>query len=256
MSKIVSTKKINAGFLAIVLIAGTLAAVSPSFMIGVHAQQYGMDQKYNTYEQDYGMDNGYDDNQSYGKDSNSYDKSKDSSNVILKKVKCNNINANLNGFNGVDINALPTALRGLAIEVQASEDEGEIGASFFGSDGGRPSGSDTDSRICINNNDFNVNERGTTPEPTCEECFTKNLNEAQLDAVADYLSGTTFEDLEGLCEFLSDPTNPNTEKLRAITDLFTVVIIPIDPTFNNILKCLEDLGLIIVPSGGDNPGPP
>jgi hypothetical protein len=62
--------------------------------------------------------------------------------------------------------------------------------------------------------------------------------------------------LEGLCEFLPDPTNPNIEKLRAITDLFTVVIIPIDTTFNNILKCLEDLGLIIVPSGGYNPGPP
>ena len=42
MSRIVSTKKFNAGFLAIVLIAGTLVAISPSFMIGAHAQQYGM----------------------------------------------------------------------------------------------------------------------------------------------------------------------------------------------------------------------
>ena len=83
MSKILSTKKINACFLAIVLIVGTLAAISPSFMVGAHAQQYGMDQKYNSYESDYGMDNSYDDKKSYGKDSNSYDKSKDS--VIVRK---------------------------------------------------------------------------------------------------------------------------------------------------------------------------
>ena len=61
-------------------------------MVGAHAQQYGMEQKYNSYESDYGMDS-YDDKKSYGKDSNSYDKSKDSS-TIVKKIKCNNINAN------------------------------------------------------------------------------------------------------------------------------------------------------------------
>ena len=84
MSKIVSTKKINAGFLAIILIVGTLAAISPSFVIGAHAQQYGMDQKYNNYELNYGMDNSYDNKQSYGKD-NSYP-SKDSSSVSVKKL--------------------------------------------------------------------------------------------------------------------------------------------------------------------------
>ena len=30
------------------MIVGTFAAISPSFMIGAHAQQYGMDQKYNS----------------------------------------------------------------------------------------------------------------------------------------------------------------------------------------------------------------
>ena len=69
MSKIVSTKKTNAIFLAIVLIAGTFAAISPSFMTG--AQAFLMD---NNYEPDYGMDS-YDDKQSYGKD-NSYDNPK------------------------------------------------------------------------------------------------------------------------------------------------------------------------------------
>jgi hypothetical protein len=124
-----------------------------------------MDQRYNSYEPDYGMENSYDDKQSYGKDSNSYDKSKDSSSTIVKKEKCNNINVNVNGFNGVEVDTLPTALTGIATdEAQATADEGEVGASSFGSGGSgsnggdRPSGSDTDSKICINNNDFNVVE--------------------------------------------------------------------------------------------------
>ncbi len=72
------------------------------------AQAFLMD---NNYEQDYGMDS-YDDKQSYGKDSNSYDNSKDSSNVIVKNIECNNINVNNNGFNGA---TLPTStLNGLA----------------------------------------------------------------------------------------------------------------------------------------------
>ena len=134
MSKIV--KKINAGFLAIVLIIGTFAAISPSFMIG--AQAFLMD---NNNESDYGM-NSYYGKQSYGKDNNYY-KSKDSSNV-----KCNNINVN-----GLGINALPPALNGLATdEIQATE-EGEVGASSIGSDGSRSSGSDTHFRgVCIYNN--------------------------------------------------------------------------------------------------------
>ena len=105
MSKIVITKKINAGFLAIVLIVGTFAALSPSFMTG--AQAFLID---NNYESDYGM-NSYDGKQSYGKDNNYY-KSKDSSNV-----NCNNFNVN-----GLGINALPPALNGLATdETQAAE---------------------------------------------------------------------------------------------------------------------------------------
>jgi hypothetical protein len=54
---------------------------------------------------------------------------------------------------------LPTALSGLATDDEAQTvDEGEVGASTLGNggenDGGRPSGSDSDSRfVCIDNND-------------------------------------------------------------------------------------------------------
>ena len=84
-----------------------------------YEQDYGQDNKYNSYEPDYGM-NSYD-KKPYGKDSNSYDKSKDNS-VTIKKIKCNNLNANLNGFNGNEIGTLPTALRGLA------SDEAQVSA--------------------------------------------------------------------------------------------------------------------------------
>jgi hypothetical protein len=54
------------------------------------------------------------------------------------------------------------ALNSLAAEAQ--EDKGEVGASSLGSgggsnDGGRPSGSDSDSRyVCVDNNNVDVPE--------------------------------------------------------------------------------------------------
>ena len=96
--------------------------------------------------------------------------SKDSS-----SVKCNNINVNVNG--DIDIGA-SQALRGLAIDDEAqAADKGANGANFVGSDGGRPSGSDSDSRfVCIDNNDnVVVEERGEEPiTKLCEECFAAN----------------------------------------------------------------------------------
>jgi hypothetical protein len=61
LNKIESTKNTSAIFLAALLVAGTIALSSPSFMVGdVQAQRdYEMDKKYNSYEQDYEM-NSYD----------------------------------------------------------------------------------------------------------------------------------------------------------------------------------------------------
>jgi len=56
LNNIVSTKRINALFLAIVLVVGTFAAISPSsFIIGVNAQTepyYEKDTRYSNYEQE------------------------------------------------------------------------------------------------------------------------------------------------------------------------------------------------------------
>ncbi|HEX6294168.1 MAG TPA: hypothetical protein VFZ46_03370 [Nitrososphaeraceae archaeon] len=71
-SKIVSTKTTSAIFLAIVLVAGTFAAISPSFIIGVNAQSESYDYGYNSYEPEY-TDKAYNSYESdYGMDS--YDK--------------------------------------------------------------------------------------------------------------------------------------------------------------------------------------
>ena len=162
MNKIILKKTTNAIFLAVVLIAGTFAAISPTFIIGVNAQSESFNYGYNSYEQE-----------SYGKDK---DKSKDSNSVSIKKLKCNNINVNINGFNGVEVGTLPTALTGLATDEAQASDEGEVGASSSGSGGsdGRPSSAQASDKWCINHNEFVVIDRGggTTPEPeTCEECF-------------------------------------------------------------------------------------
>ena len=222
MSKIILTKKTSPIFLAIVLVAGTIFTFSPSFMIP-GAQAFLMD---NSYKPDYGMDS-YEDKHSYGKD-NSYYKSKDSSNV-----KCNNINVNVNGFNGA---TLPTALRGLATdEAQTSADEGELGASSVESsgvsnDGGKPSGHDSDSRfVCINNNNNVIVER---EEPlTCEECFETFLTDAEIEQF-----GTSLAEV---CLALSS------EEISAeqfVSDLVAEVGVPLERA-NDLVECLIEAGI-------------
>ena len=185
MTKIVLTKTTSAIFLAIVLVAGTIALSPTSFMVGTvqatsdHEKDYDKNDKKSytkvkdessDHEKDYDKKSYYKDESkeylSYGKD-NSYYKSKDSSNVFVKKIKCNNINVNLNGFNGLKLNALPTSLNALTTNEAQAVDVGEKGASSSGSgsgsDGSRSSGHNTDSRfVCKNNNNFNVNDGGTT----------------------------------------------------------------------------------------------
>ena len=249
MSKIISTKKINAGFLAIVLIVGTFVAISPSFMIGAHAQQYGMDQqKYNSYESDYGMDNSYDNKQSYGKDSNSYDKSKDS--TIVKKEKCNNINVNLNGFNGIAVNAVPPVLNGLATnEAQASEDEGEIGTSSSGSGERNANGYQNNDKnfrsVCIDNNNVQVPEVVIPPEPepeTCDECFTTVLTEGQIESILNILQDQ-FPSIAAFCDILTD------QQLLITEELFRGLLRAADIDLadqNSLIECLESVGVVFL----------
>src|ERR1044072_85224 len=104
MTNSTNTTKISSIFLAAILVAGTISAVYPSFVIGAQAQS-------ETH---------------YGKDSY---KSKDST-ALLKKIKCNNIDVNANGL---EITALPPSLSGLLSSEAETADEGQYGASSYGS---------------------------------------------------------------------------------------------------------------------------
>jgi hypothetical protein len=146
LSNIVSTTKFNAIFLAAVLVVGTFAAISPSFIIGINAQSesesynYEMeDDRYNDYKQDYGMYNSYDKrpygnsyDQDYKSDYSSYgeykDKSKDGD--FIKKIKCDNNNLNINGDNTADFNI---GNHGQAVPpVNAATKEGGLSSNSFG----------------------------------------------------------------------------------------------------------------------------
>ena len=169
--------KISAAFLAAVLVAGTIALSSSSFMRDVQAQQ-DYDGTYNNYENDYGKDR---------------DKSKD--NKIVKKVDCNNIDVNINGL---EIDGFPPALSGIAASEtdEGGERDANSYGSYDGSGGEQQSGYDNNKNsfkfVCINNNNNTV-IGGEQEEPipelpdlACEECFA--ANSTLQTAIEDFLT--------------------------------------------------------------------
>jgi hypothetical protein len=52
--------------------------------------------------------------------------------------------------------------------------------------------------------------------------------------------------LEGLCEFLSNPTVTNNEKIAELTLIFSRTNIPEDIRLS-ILECLDERGIIVFP---------
>jgi hypothetical protein len=293
--------KISAAFLAAILVAGTIIAISPSFMVGATAQalhDYGgidnrynnyepepeypleyADREYNSYEKEYGMDSyekkSYSDDNygqpeypSYKEDYNeeypkyvkdNYKSKKySSSSVNINKLDCINNNVNINGNNTGDINVGNSG----SSPTSQGTDEGYLGVGSSGGSGyggegydnGYDNKKDKSFSCIINNNNINNNfgaGNETTPEQfPCEECFTENIiNEVQLTNLTLTLSlFTEFGDLEGLCEFLSDPTVTNNEKITQLSLIFSRTNIPTDVRLS-ILECLDERGIIVFPSG-------
>ena len=155
------------------------------------------------------MDNSYDDKQSYGKD-NSYP-SKDSSSVSVKKIKCNNINVNLNG--DIDIGA-SQALDALATNEAQAEDEGANGASSGNDDrgDGRTTGHDSNSRfVCINNNHNKVVAEVPIPPTPCELCFAELSTQAK-DNINNFLAANGPIPIPGTVPSVSIPPDVDTIK--------------------------------------------
>ena len=65
-----------------------------------------------------------------------------------------------------------------------------------------------------------------------------------------------MSNLEGLCEALSNATLTNQEKITGLSFLFLFVGITDEDTVLGVLECLEELGLIIVPSDFEFPPEP
>jgi hypothetical protein len=236
LSKIDSTK-INAGFLVIVLIIGTIATFSPSLMVRTaQAQPY-----------DGGMDR---------------DRESDRKQVVsVSSFECNQNNVNVNE---VELDALQPFLNGLATDEAQALDEGEIGASSLGSDGGRPSSPDTDSRVvCINNNiplEPSVEECTEAEANAIEICFEENMSPRDFGLLTNALeNGITVETEEGNSVTLNSFADI-CKALKGITtweQLFTAVLIITDefsdPTApvaisNDLIDCIAEALGIPLPS--------
>jgi hypothetical protein len=192
LNRNVSTKTPNVIFLIIVLVAGTFAAFTPSFLIGVNAQSepyYGYnsyepteyppdyaDREYNSYEPYYEMD---DDRKLYGNNNyepreypsyqpdykpeypsdNNYKSKKDSKSVSLNKLKCINNNVNINGNNNGTINVGNSGKSATG----SGTDEGYLGVGSPGGnygegyDNGYKKQKDQGFSCIINNNNNNTN---------------------------------------------------------------------------------------------------
>ena len=235
------TTKISAAFLATVLVAGIIALSSPSFMVGAQA------------EPGYGMDR-YDKKSSYGKDN---DKSKDS--VIVKKVKCNNVNVNVNGLE-LDLTSVPFLSGLLASEA----DEGDNGAGSYGSGegsyGDKKSSSDKSFKfICINNNNNTVVEDGdgvTPPVPVdeCESCFENITLTFPITVTLPPLGTITIEDFEELCNLIfSPPFSTSAEQLLRLVEEIVPEGTPQGVIDDIVCNCLVPLLGI---QGACPPGPP
>src|SRR5918993_3513634 len=143
-----NSTKFSATFLAIVLLTGTIATISPSFIVGAQAQQEynGIDNRYNSYEPtEYPPE--YTDNNSYEREYTSYtpdykpqypsyekddrDKSKDrsSKSISINKLKCINNNVNINGNNNGTINV---GNSGSSATGSGTDDEGYLGVGSSG----------------------------------------------------------------------------------------------------------------------------
>ena len=182
MNKLKSTAKINALFLTIVLIAGTITLMFPS-SITASAQT----------EPYYGIDK---DRKSHGKD------------VNVKSIKCNNININVNGLELNNTTSVPFLNNLLA----SKGHDGDGGASSYGSGSygyGGQSGSDNNSFkfVCVNNNNNTV---VTVNEPPSEEPTATLKVIKQVACTEEQLSNSiSIQQALGPCDLLENLITEN-----------------------------------------------
>ncbi|MDR4510079.1 MAG: hypothetical protein MRJ93_00035 [Nitrososphaeraceae archaeon] len=226
-----NSNKTNIGsmfLLAAILVAGTISMTVPASF----AQPYYGQQQYKGYEDSYGKD---------------YDKKK-ASEVNIQKVKCNNIIVN-----GVD---KASSSPGGIMDGTADEADGawtEDGQWLGDGQKGSNSIDKNIVNICINKN--TIIEQPLVVNQDCEDCFS-SLDEQVInrflmtvDSILDSLEvDAQINTLEDLCNFLETSTQISSgEKWQLLNTALGSESLP-RPTIDNILQCLEDLGIIVEPS--------
>jgi hypothetical protein len=172
--KIILSKTTSAIFLAVVLLAGTIALSYPSFMIDVQAQPYyydsGSDNSYNSYGPPDYPSYKLDYKAKYSSDNNNY-KSKESSKSVISinKIKCINTNLNINGNNAGNISI---GNKGQGYLGAYSSDGGSDGG-YGGSEGYSKQGKGSD--CIINNNNTNIGGAGNQTIPPEQPKGTLNI---------------------------------------------------------------------------------
>jgi hypothetical protein len=152
--KLLSTNKLNAIFFAVVLVAGTFALMSPSFMFkGVQAEPGYDKPKYTSYKSDYNY------------------KSKDT--IGIKKVNCNNVNLNVNDAAVNNVARPPVGDFTTLDTSESGEEEGITTANSFAGNGERSINNNGFKKdkdgfvyVCINNNNNKVSAEEQTSSLT------------------------------------------------------------------------------------------
>jgi hypothetical protein len=240
LSKIDSTK-INASFLAIVLIVGTFVAISPSF---IDAEATG-DKRDNYIHKD-----------------NRYDKSKS---VNVKKIVCNQNNIDVGGI-GIDLQR--GDISSTLTEGQTQEEGNqEVSTNSMGNDERNQGYQKHDNKdivfVCVNNNispELPVEECTEAEANAIEVCFEENMSSRDFGLLTNALgNGITVEIEEGNSVTLNSFADI-CKALKGITtweQLFTAVLIITDefsdPTApvaisNDLIDCIAEALGIPLPS--------
>jgi hypothetical protein len=264
-NKIVSIKRNSAIFLAIVLVTGTIALYSSSFMTTASAQSefYYDTDEYTKYAMD--MVNDYEDssshenNDAYDSEYQSYendnykskDKDRESNSISISKVNCNNVNiiGDVTGDISVGNNG-----RGVG---ETGEDSivRELIGNAVGNNGERYYNGyqkDKDFTCIINNNNTIITADGddnATATGSCEDCFNEILSPEQLNNLITFIINEDVEGIENLEDyctliFLTSQIAGGVDYTNFIRGLGELGI-PLE-TANKLVECLINIGTVFI----------
>ena len=155
--------------------------------------------------------------------------------------------------NGIDITEIPEDANTLAAANEAGEGPDGTNTQNGNGLGDRINFDRNLVNICIN---VNVNDQlkvspptdGEPQPPTCEECFTQNLQLEEINDLLtewDVVSQTEGTTLQELCDIIADIVAVgNPQQLQLLSSNLAVAFLDAtltDAQFNTVLDCLNDI---------------